>query len=168
MRRRYNREYYRDLIYNLNENIKDVGIGVDVIVGFPGETEEHFNNTFEFLESLKISYLHVFNYSERRSTDAACMPDKVDVRERKRRSEVLRKLSDRKREDFYRRFIGTGQRVLFESTKSHNTIEGYTSNYIRVRTQTAVNLENSVRRVILNSVNSVDPVNCELDDQCQI
>ena len=100
MRRRYDREYYRDLIFKLNQEIKDVGIGVDVIVGFPGESEKHFENTYDFLESLQISYLHVFSYSERNNTDALKLPGKVDVRDRKRRSELLRSLSNKKQFDF--------------------------------------------------------------------
>ncbi|MCY7362782.1 MAG: radical SAM protein, partial [Ignavibacteria bacterium] len=166
MRRRYNREYYFDLIHRLNEEIEEVGIGVDVITGFPGETEEHFLNTFNFLESLPVSYLHVFNYSERKNTDARLLPGKVDIRERKRRSELLRNLSNKKRFDFYTKFIGTDQSVLFESRKSDDFIEGLTTNYIRVKissdnTNNIVNIdsiENKVLKINLTETDGVKPV----------
>jgi len=166
MRRRYNREYYFDLIHRLNEEIEEVGIGVDVITGFPGETEVHFLNTFNFLESLPVSYLHVFNYSERKNTDATLLPGKVDIRERKRRSELLRNLSNKKRFDFYTKFIGTDQSVLFESRKSDDFIEGLTTNYIRVKissdnTNNIVNIdsiENKVLKINLTETDGVKPV----------
>lgn len=162
MRRRYNKEYYRDLIFKLNEQIKDVGIGADVIVGFPGETESHFENTYNFLESLPVSYLHVFNYSERRNTDAINFPGKVDVRERKRRSEMLRKLSDKKRFDFYSRFIGTKQSVLFETQKEDDFVEGFTTNYIRVKAKSEMNIENTVLEAKLENLEGVKPVFCKI------
>ncbi|MEO8210387.1 MAG: radical SAM protein, partial [bacterium] len=162
MRRRYNPEFYRDLIYKLNKEIKDVGIGVDVIIGFPGETEKHFNNTYEFLESLPISYLHVFNYSERRNTDAINLPNKVDVRERKRRSELLRNLSNKKRLEYYFKFSGTTQSVLFETQKNDDFIEGFTTNYIKVKTEAGSNLENSIHDVILLEADGINPVLCEI------
>ncbi|MEO8664731.1 MAG: MiaB/RimO family radical SAM methylthiotransferase [Ignavibacteria bacterium] len=162
MRRRYNREYYQDLIFKLNENIDEVGIGVDVITGFPGETEKHFENTYNFLESLRISYLHVFSYSERRDTDAIHLPGKVDVRARKIRSEMLRSLSDKKRSEFYSRFINTNQSVLFETQKNDDFIEGFTTNYIKVRSEAAGDLENSIRKVSLRKANGAKPVDADI------
>ncbi len=162
MRRRYTANYYKELIYKLNEQIKDVGIGVDVITGFPGETEEHFKNTYYFLEALPVSYLHVFNYSERRDTDALNLTGKVDVRERKRRSEILRKLSDKKRFDFYDKFIGTTQNVLFESQKTDDFTGGFTTNYIKVKVRSGNNLENEIRRVRLLETDMIKPVTAEL------
>lgn len=162
MRRRYRKEYYSELIMKLNEEIKDVGIGVDVITGFPGETDEHFENTYNFLESLKISYLHVFSYSERRNTDAADFPDKVHVLKRKKRSELLRHLSERKRSEFYERYNGTVQSVLFETQKSDDLIEGFTTNYIRVKVPSASGIENSICKVKLLAAEGIKPVLSEL------
>ena len=164
MRRRYNKEYYGDLIHKLNENINDVGIGVDVIIGFPGESEKQFVNTYNFLVSLPVSYLHVFNYSERRNTDAVLLPDKVDVRERKIRSEMLRNLSDKKRFEFYSKFIGTNRKVLFESRKSDDYIEGFTANYIRVKAKAGNEVENSIKTVKLNKADGVKPVIADILD----
>lgn len=161
MRRRYAREFYRDLIYRLVDEIPGVGIGADVITGFPGETDEHFQNTFEFIESLPVSYLHVFSYSERKNTDAVLFQGKTDVRDRKVRSEKLRKLSDKKRFDFYSEFIGTEQPVLFESRKSDGFFEGLTTNYIRVKADSNLNpgiSENSIIRVRLDSTDGIKPV----------
>ena len=162
MRRRYDREYYRDLILKLNQEIKDVGIGVDVIVGFPGESEKHFENTYDFLESLQISYLHVFSYSERSNTDALKLPGKVDVRDRKRRSELLRSLSNKKRFDFYSKYTGTTQKVLFESIKNDGYIEGFSENYIRAKTKAIPGLENKVKEVMFTYTDGIKPVMSEL------
>jgi len=158
MRRRYITEYYKGLIFKLNKKIANVGIGVDVIVGFPGETEKHFDNTFNFLEALPISYLHIFSYSERRNTDAINFQGRVDVKERKRRSELLRNLSNKKRFDFYSKFIGTEQTVLFEIRKSDNSVEGYTTNYIRVKANSDDSIENKICRVKLIETDGVKPV----------
>jgi threonylcarbamoyladenosine tRNA methylthiotransferase MtaB len=152
MKRRYNKEFYRDLIYKLNDEIKDVGIGVDVITGFPGEEDSNFDNTYNFLDTLPVSYLHVFNYSERKNTGAILLNGKVDVRKRKNRSELLRRLSERKKLDFYTQYSGTTQSVLFESKSDDGYIEGYTSNYIRVRSGYAI--ENEIRSVTLTEVNA--------------
>ena len=160
MRRRYKKEYYRDLVHRLNDEIKDVGIGVDVIVGFPGETEERFQNTYNFLNELPISYLHVFSYSERRDTDAAVMPGSVDMEVRKKRSHILRRLSDKKRFDFYSRFVGTEQDVLFESVKDGYR-EGLTTNYIRVKADPKFADENMIKKVTLLETDGIKPVLCE-------
>lgn len=149
MRRRYNTSIFEKLIAKLNSEIKDVGIGIDVIVGFPGETEKHFENCFNFINSLNISYLHVFNYSERRNTQAVMMDGKVEIKDRKLRSQVLRNLSNKKKFDFYLKHIGSKQDVLFESRKS-NFIEGWTSNYIRVRADYKNEYENNILPVRLN------------------
>jgi threonylcarbamoyladenosine tRNA methylthiotransferase MtaB len=162
MRRRYNLGFFRELIEKVNVEIPDVGIGVDVIIGFPGETDENFRNTYEFLNAMQISYLHVFSYSERKNTLAVSMPGKVDILKRKQRSEVLRNLSVKKKYDFYSRFIETKQKVLFENkvTKSdgRDFIEGWTDNYIRVRIKNELSLQNSITEVILNNLNGIKPV----------
>ncbi|HMQ69250.1 MAG TPA: tRNA (N(6)-L-threonylcarbamoyladenosine(37)-C(2))-methylthiotransferase MtaB [Ignavibacteria bacterium] len=152
MKRRYNKEFYRDLIYKLNDEILDAGIGVDVITGFPGEDDTIFENTYNFLDSLPVSYLHVFNYSERKNTEAILLNGKVDVRKRKKRSELLRRLSERKKLDFYKKYSGSVQSVLFESKNEDGYSEGYTSNYIRVRC--IKNFENEIKDVTITDVNT--------------
>lgn len=154
MRRRYNRNDYEKLIYKLNECISGVGIGVDVIIGFPQETDKEFINTFNFLESLPISYLHVFTYSERRNTFAVTLPGRVDIPARKERSRKLRELSDRKRLQFYSGNIGMHHRVLFETIKEDGFIYGFTENYIKVRVPGEKNLENNIADIKITGVNS--------------
>ncbi len=144
MRRRYNRDFYRELISKLNTKIPGLGIGVDVIIGFPGETDERFNNTLRFLEELEISYLHVFSYSERRNTYAVTLPGRVDISARKERSRILRELSNKKRLNFYSRNIGNGHKVLFETPKDDGYIYGFTGNYVKVRTPKNSLLENKI------------------------
>jgi threonylcarbamoyladenosine tRNA methylthiotransferase MtaB len=133
MQRRYKSDDYRKLIYNLSEKIEDVGIGVDVIVGFPGETDEDFLETYNFLKDLPISYLHVFTYSERPNTKAFHMDNQVDVIERKRRNNMLRILSEKKRNEFYRKMIGKELTVLFEHENLDGFMKGFSSNYVRVK-----------------------------------
>jgi len=170
MKRRYNPGLYGDLINKLNQEIENVGIGVDVIVGFPGETEANFINTYNFIDALPVSYLHVFSYSERKNTLAVTMPDTVDIKTRKERSFRLRNLSAKKKFGFYSRFVGTEQTVLFESTIRSVTggeyIEGFTDNYIRVvikdNPKGRTDLRNEIKKVRLLSVNGVKPVLSEL------
>ncbi|MBK8984106.1 MAG: tRNA (N(6)-L-threonylcarbamoyladenosine(37)-C(2))-methylthiotransferase MtaB [Ignavibacteria bacterium] len=162
MRRRYKREQYLETILKLKDEVKDICIGADVITGFPGETDEHFENTVEFLKVLPVNYLHVFSYSERRNTDAIGLPGKVDIGERKRRSLILRMISDSKRFEFYNRYIGTDQNVLLESPKDDLTIEGLTSNYIRVKLNSENVFENDIIKVKLTETNGVCPVSAEL------
>lgn len=154
MRRRYKSGFYRDLIARINDTVPGAGIGVDVITGFPGEDDERFLNTYRFVESLDISYLHVFTYSERRNTDAALMPGRVDINRRRKRNEMLRELSQWKKREFYARHCGTPAEVLFESLKSDGTAEGYTSNYIRVMLRDAGGCENSIVKVRLGDKDS--------------
>lgn len=161
MRRRYCTEQYSELISKINTRIPEAGIGVDVITGFPQETEERFMNTFDFLDSLQISYLHVFTYSERRDTDAALMTGRVDVSKRRERNEILRNLSAKKKFEFYSRFAGAEVQVLFESEKDNGTVEGYTSNYIRVRSSKVKALANNIASVVLKTPTGTDIVDCE-------
>ena len=135
MQRRYNLEYFRDLILNLNSKIENIGIGIDVIVGFPGETEDDFLDTYNFLKELPISYLHVFTYSERPNTKAIDMDGSVDVYERKRRNNMLRILSTKKKQEFYINAIGNEMQILFEHENIDGFMYGWTSNYIRVKTK---------------------------------
>jgi threonylcarbamoyladenosine tRNA methylthiotransferase MtaB len=108
------------------------GIGVDVIVGFPGEGEEEFQETYEFLDSLPISYLHVFTYSERPDTKAVSMPESVEIVERKKRNAMLRRLSEKKRFLFYEEMKGERLKVLFEHEEHNGMMRGFASNYVRV------------------------------------
>jgi len=161
MRRRYNVQLYYDLIQKLNQQIQGIGIGVDVIVGFPGESDENFESTFNFLDSLPISYLHVFNYSERKNTLAVGIEGKVNVKDRKIRSQILRNLSAKKRFEFYSNHINTTQEVLLESRKN-GTIEGWTKNYIRIKTPYKEGIENRIHKVKLTAANGILPVHAEL------
>lgn len=132
MQRRYTKDDYKHLIKKLNNMIPGIGIGVDVIVGFPGESEKEFLETYEFLRDLEISYLHVFTYSERPDTKAISMENKVDVAERRRRNNMLRILSAKKKHEFYKNIAGSTVEVLFESETGDGFIKGFSSNYIRV------------------------------------
>ena len=134
MQRRYSIDDYKNLIDRIKNRLPDAGIGVDVIVGFPGETEEDFIHTHNFLRDLPVSYLHVFTYSERPDTKAISLPGTVDVQERKRRNNILRILSEKKRAKFYSDMIGTTQDVLFENANKNGLMHGFTSNYIKVQT----------------------------------
>ena len=133
MRRRYDTELYRSRIEKINKLMPDACIGVDVIVGFPGEDDDLFLESMSFLENLKVSYLHVFTYSERDNTHAISLPYSVDANVRAKRSKLLRLLSSRKKAAFYERNVGSIQDVLFESEEKDGFIEGFSSNYIRFR-----------------------------------
>ena len=149
MRRRYNTETYSKLIQKIREEIPDAGIGADVIVGFPGETDESFERTCKFIDGLDVSYLHVFSYSERKNTDAVTLPGKVDIVKRKSRSRILRELSVKKRLRFYRRNTGTTQKVLFETLQADGSIFGFSTNYIKVKIAGTNGLENRILQVKL-------------------
>ncbi len=132
MQRRYHASFFEDLIYKIIEKIHDIGIGVDVIVGTPGESEGEFMKTYNLLQKLPIAYLHVFTYSERPGTKALEINPVVDIVERKRRNRMLRILSDKKRYSFYKNMIGKKVQVLFERDEKEGLMRGFSSNYIRV------------------------------------
>lgn len=132
MRRRYQSDLYRDRVSYIKERMPHCCIGVDVIVGFPGETDEDFLVTYEFLRELNISYLHVFTYSERANTPAADMPDEVDMHTRRKRNEMLRQLSEEKLQIFYQNHQGQQRPVLVEQETEGGLVTGYTDNYIKV------------------------------------
>ena len=132
MQRRYKVEDYKNLIHKAVDKIPDLGIGVDVIVGFPGETDKHFQETYDFLKELPISYLHVFTYSERPNTKAIEMGGNIDISIRKKRNKMLRILSDKKRAEFNRRMIGKTQTVLFEEQNENGMMKGFTESYLRI------------------------------------
>ncbi len=132
MRRRYKRELYQDRVETIKRLIPDCCIGVDVIVGFPGETDAHFQETYDFLHALDISYLHVFTYSERENTLADTMPNAVQNNVRHERNAILRNLSEKKMNHFKEHFIGQKRPVLFEKKDKHGQMQGYSDNYIQV------------------------------------
>jgi len=132
MKRRYNTDLFKKKIEQINQLIPDAFLGIDVIVGFPEETDKEFNETYSFLESLNISFLHVFSYSVRPGTPAEKMPVQVPGYVIKKRSKALHQLSQIKHKEFYNRFIGTKQKVLFEGAKHKNSMYGFTENYIKV------------------------------------
>lgn len=153
MRRRYLRELYAERVANIKSAMPHACIGVDVIVGFPGETDEDFLETYRFINELPVSYLHVFTYSERENTPAATMPDVVPVSTRADRSKMLHILSDKKRRKFYEEQIGSVSKVLFENDIEEGMMHGFTDNYVRVRAKYDPLLINDIRKVRLTSIN---------------
>jgi len=133
MKRRYLTKLYRDRVNKIREVMPHAAIGVDVIVGFPGETEELFMETYNFLNELPISYLHVFTYSERENTEAAEMDGAVPIPERKRRNKMLRILSEKKKMAFYQTQLGQTLPVLWEHENKEGKMFGFTENYVRVQ-----------------------------------
>jgi threonylcarbamoyladenosine tRNA methylthiotransferase MtaB len=134
MRRRYKRELYEEKVSLIKTFMPHCSIGVDVIVGFPAETDENFQETFDFLHSLNVSYLHVFTYSERDNTHAITLSPIVPVHVRNERNKQLRNLSYMKSRHFYSQHEGQTRKVLFESGRDNGMMEGYTDNYIKVTT----------------------------------
>lgn len=133
MKRRYLTRLYNDRVNKIREVMPDAAIGVDVIVGFPGETEERFMETYNFLNELPITYLHVFTYSERENTEAAAMDGVVPVAERKKRNKMLRILSEKKKMAFYQTQLGKTLPVLWEHENKDGKMFGFTENYVRVQ-----------------------------------
>ena len=152
MSRRYKRELYADRVQAIKSLMPDACIGVDVIVGFPGETDEHFLDTYKFLTDLDISYLHVFTYSERDNTKAADMKGVVPLKVRKKRSKMLRGLSAKKRRAFYESQLGTAHIVLFEGENKKGYIHGFTENYVKVKAPWDPALVNTTHRINLESI----------------
>ncbi|MAZ72657.1 MAG: tRNA (N(6)-L-threonylcarbamoyladenosine(37)-C(2))-methylthiotransferase MtaB [Flavobacteriaceae bacterium] len=152
MRRRYMRELYVDRVSKIKEVMPHACIGVDVIVGFPGETEERFLETYHFLNELDISYLHVFTYSERDNTPAATMEGVVPKRVRAKRSKMLRGLSAKKRRAFYENQLGTERTILFEGENKAGYIHGFTENYVKVKASWNPELVNTVHQVTLTEI----------------
>ena len=152
MRRRYMRELYVDRVSQIKEVMPNACIGVDVIVGFPGETDEQFLETYHFLNDLDISYLHVFAFSERENTPAAEMANPVPLKVRKKRSKMLRGLSAKKRRAFYETQIGTEHTVLFEGENKEGYIHGFTENYVKVKTPWNPELVNTLHQIKLDTI----------------
>jgi threonylcarbamoyladenosine tRNA methylthiotransferase MtaB len=152
MKRRYLREVYVDRVNKIREVMPHACIGVDVIVGFPGETDEHFLETYHFLNELDISYLHVFTYSERDNTEAVLMDGVVPMNVRAKRSKMLRGLSVKKRRAFYESQIGTHRTVLFEGENKEGYIHGFTENYVKVKTPWNPELVNTLHEIQLTHI----------------
>jgi len=154
MRRRYRRELYVDRVTKIKELMPDCCIGVDVIVGHPGETKEEFLETYNFLNELPISYLHVFTYSERPNTLAVDIKPVVPQSQRAERSKMLHILSDKKRRAFYEGQLGTERTVLFEDEVVDGNMQGFTENYVRVTAKYDPLLINEVKRLQLIEINA--------------
>jgi threonylcarbamoyladenosine tRNA methylthiotransferase MtaB len=152
MRRRYSRELYIDRVQKIKSLMPHCCIGVDVIVGFPGETEEDFLDTYHFIDSLDISYLHVFTYSERDNTEAIGFKPIVPIEERRKRNRVLRNLSAVKQMNFYAENIGTEKTVLFERENKEGIMHGFTENYVKVKTKFDPELWNELQMVTLKKI----------------
>lgn len=152
MKRRYLRELYAERVNTIKKLMPDACIGVDVIIGFPGETDALFLETYEFLNTLDISYLHVFTYSERPNTEAVLMEGVVPQNVRHKRSKMLRGLSVKKRRAFYESQLGKTKTVLLESENKDGFMFGFTENYVKVKTPFREDLINTVHRVTLTQI----------------
>jgi threonylcarbamoyladenosine tRNA methylthiotransferase MtaB len=165
MRRRYLRELYVDRVNKIRKELPGACIGVDVIVGFPGETEMDFKTSYEFINELDVSYLHVFTYSERANTIAIDMKDTVPSKIRNERSKMLRNLSFKKRHKFYEDNLGKEEVVLFENDIDNGRMRGFTRNYIRVTANYDPVLINETLPVLLRSINEDGLVEVEEIEQ---
>lgn len=154
MRRRYKRELYSERVANIKRLMPDCCIGVDVIVGFPGETQEDFLDTYNFLNELEVSYLHVFTYSERENTPAAEMKGAVPGSVRAERSKMLHILSEKKRRAFYETQIGKSTQVLFEADHKNGFMHGFSRNYVKVKAPYDPLLINEIKQVKFENIAS--------------
>lgn len=164
MKRRYMKELYVDRVAKIKEVMPHACIGVDVIVGFPGETDDVFLETYNFLNALDISYLHVFQYSERDNTEAAKMPNVVSKAKRAKRSKMLRGLSAKKRRAFYENQLDTSRIVLFESENKEGYIHGFTENYVKVKAPWNPELVNTLAHVKLTKIDDDGMVRFEFQE----
>ncbi len=153
MRRRYNTGLYRNRIETIKQKMPDACIGVDVIVGFPGETNELFEETYRFIQELPVSYLHVFTYSERANTTAIRDTQNIVPKPlRAERSKMLHILSDKKKRAFYESQLNSTRQVLWENEENHNEMYGFTDNYVKVKTRYTPNLTNTIQTVQLKDI----------------
>jgi threonylcarbamoyladenosine tRNA methylthiotransferase MtaB len=162
MRRRYRREVFAGRVRMIREEIPYAGIGADVIVGFPGETEADFEDTYTFLKSLSISYLHVFTFSERPGTPAEKFSGKVSFKEKENRSRKLISMSEMKNREFFELNSGRIENVLFEKSRYNGMISGFTGNYIRVEYPWVLKLAGQIRKVRLTNISDSGRMNVEL------
>ena len=161
MQRRYNRELFLSRVNKIKQLMPDAFIGVDVIVGFPGETDEDFEDTFQFLDKLAATFYHVFSYSERPNTKAAAFEQKVPKNIIYSRSKKLQELANQKQNQFYKQNLGNTEEVLFEAYKKDNLMYGFTGNYIKVETNYNKSLVGQIKKVKLLSVNDSGNVDIE-------
>ncbi|MDY3517052.1 tRNA (N(6)-L-threonylcarbamoyladenosine(37)-C(2))-methylthiotransferase MtaB [Riemerella anatipestifer] len=152
MKRRYLTKLYRDRIDTIKSVMPNAAIGVDVIVGFPGETEERFLETYHFLNELPISYLHIFTYSERENTEAVAMNGVVPISERKKRNKMLRILSEKKKMAFYQSQLGKTLPILWEHENKDGMMFGFTENYVRVKKPFDQSSVNKIETLKLNKI----------------
>ncbi|TAH04121.1 MAG: tRNA (N(6)-L-threonylcarbamoyladenosine(37)-C(2))-methylthiotransferase MtaB [Sphingobacteriales bacterium] len=152
MRRRYKQELYTERVNYIKKLMPNCCIGVDVIVGFPGETHDDFLDTYNYLNELEISYLHVFTYSERENTLASSMPNSISANKRAERSKMLHILSDKKRRAFYQTQINTNAQVLFEADHKNGFMTGFTPNYVKIKVAYDPLLINELKTVSLNEI----------------
>jgi threonylcarbamoyladenosine tRNA methylthiotransferase MtaB len=162
MRRKYERALYADRVAQIKSIRPDACIGVDVIVGFPGETDEDFMDSVNFLKDLDISYLHVFTYSERANTGAPKLDEKVPMEVRRERSKQLHLLSDRKKRQFYTENIGTERTLLFEHEEDEGIMYGFTENYVKVKFPYQQELTNTFQKIRLTEIDRDGIMKCEL------
>ena len=153
MRRRYSTQFYAERVARIKQIMPHACIGVDVIVGFPDETEQDFLLTRSFLQKLDVSYLHVFTYSERANTPAAIMEGKIDMGVRKSRNKQLRILSEKKRRFFYNQHLGELRKILIEDKIDEEFTSGYTDNYIKVLIPEGKFPPNTIQKVMLDNIN---------------
>lgn len=153
MRRRYKSDLYASRVNKIKELMPHACIGVDVIVGFPGENDQLFQESYDFIHSLDISYLHVFTYSERDKTFAAEMKESIPMNIRKSRNAILQNLSGKKKKEFYEKFLGMKNKVLFEKTKDETLMSGFTDNYLKVIHPYNETYINTIKEVKLEKLN---------------
>jgi threonylcarbamoyladenosine tRNA methylthiotransferase MtaB len=161
MRRKYLRELYAERVAHIKSLRPDACIGVDVIVGFPGETDEEFMDTIDFLKDIDISYLHVFTYSERANTTAVKLGDAVPMNVRKERSKMLHILSDKKKRLFYEQNVGSTRTVLFENEEDTGIMYGFTENYVKVKAAFDPTKINTFQTVHLTEIDRDGVMKCE-------
>lgn len=164
MRRRYRRELYAERVAAIKAHMPHACIGVDVIVGHPGESEQRFLDCYQFLSDLDVSYLHVFTYSERDNTHAITLPDAVPVSVRNTRNEMLRILSEKKRRHFYEQFLGQSRLILWEEEVSEGKLHGFTDNYIKAVAPYDPLLVNEIRPFRLLDIDGEGHVRIEADE----
>jgi threonylcarbamoyladenosine tRNA methylthiotransferase MtaB len=162
MRRKYLSGLYAERVHQIKSINPDTCIGVDVIVGFPGETDEDFLTTVNFLKDLDISYLHVFTYSERANTGAPKLGTKVPMETRRERSKILHLLSDRKKQAFYQTQVGKNKTVLFEQEENEGLLYGFTENYVKVKTPYDARLINQIIAVQLTEIDRDGLMKCDI------
>jgi threonylcarbamoyladenosine tRNA methylthiotransferase MtaB len=162
MRRKYERSLYAERVAQIKSLRPDCCIGVDVIVGFPGETDDEFMDSMNFIKDLDISYLHVFTYSERANTGAPKLGEFVPMEKRKERSKMLHILSDKKKRAFYEQNLGSERTVLFESEEENGVMHGFTENYVKVKIPFNENLINQFHKVRLTEIDRDGIVKVEL------